>query len=195
MTTANFVKNICKKLGESPKATYSMVAIAAANGIFRPTFTMMKKGENPESKKYAALREGLTEAFAVPIYWVTGELAAKCGKSIVAKAMDKKFEKLEKAGKTYADNVKQEMKSAMIKKGESGLRLIGVCLAAGVIIPALCSVCVKPVMNKLKPQNNNNKLDIKENTVTQPQTVLPVQQINRPVFKNVSYSGMKVGGV
>ena len=40
---------------------------------------MMKKGENPESKKYAALREGLTEAIAVPSYIICGEIGSKLG--------------------------------------------------------------------------------------------------------------------
>lgn len=55
------------------------MAVAMANAIFRPTFTMLKKGENPESKKYAALRELITEVIAVPTYCISGILAGKFG--------------------------------------------------------------------------------------------------------------------
>ena len=74
---SNFIKNLCSKLGNNNKPLYPILAISCANGIFRPTFTMMKKGENPESKKYAALREGSTEVVAMPTYFVTGILGAK----------------------------------------------------------------------------------------------------------------------
>ena len=105
---ANFqtVKNICKKLGENNKPTYVVMAIATVKGICRPTFTMMDKTEKPETKKYTALREGLTEAIAIPVYWVCGEIAGKFGKYVVSKDMDKKFDKLAKEGKKYTDEVK-----------------------------------------------------------------------------------------
>lgn len=190
----NLIKNICKSLGENNKAIYPMIAIATANGIFRPTFTMLKKGENPESKKYAATRELLTEVIAVPTYWASGELMAKLGKYIASKATDINIKKLEQQGQTLTDKVKIDMKNAAVKKGQAGLMLIGVCTAAGLIIPALCSVAVTPIMSKLRPQKKES-LDIKENTVTPPQKVLPQHKIDRPVFKSISYSGMKVGGV
>lgn len=169
-----------------------MIAIASANGICRPTFTMLKKGENPESKKYAALRELLTEVIAVPTYWVSGELMAKLGKQIASRATDIKIQKLEAQGQKLTEKVKTDMKSSAVKKGQAGLMLIGVCTAAGLIIPALCSVAVKPVMNKISPKKG---LDIKENAVTPPAVLIPQQQITRPAFKNITQSGMKVGSV
>lgn len=192
MTLTNFIKNICHKLGNNNKSIYPVVAIATANGIFRPTFTMLKKGENPESKKYAALREGITEVIAVPTYWVCGELAAKCGKFIVSKAKDIEFAKMEKKGHMIAETTKQEMKSAAIKKGQAGLMLIGVCTAAGLIIPALCSLCVTPIMNKIgKKQPASTKIT-PENFGT---LIPPQKQIQRPIFKSTYTSGMKVGGL
>lgn len=179
-----------------------MIAIATANGICRPTFTMLKKGENPESKKYAALRELLTEVIAVPTYWVSGELMAKLGKYITSKAMDKKIAEMEKSGQVLSDKVKQNMKASAVKKGQAGLMLIGVCTAAGLIIPALCSVAVKPVMNKISAkkddenESDENKLDVKETSVTPPVMLIPPQQqIPKPVFQNMTNFGMKVGGV
>lgn len=194
MTKFNFLKNICESLGKNNKSIYPMVAIATANGIFRPTFTMLKKGENPESKKYAALREGLTEVIAVPTYWICGELAAKCGKIITSKAIDKKIKELEKAGQKLTQDAKEEMRSSAIKKGQSGLMLIGVCTAAGIIIPGLCSLVVKPIMEKIgKPKKT---LDVSSQT-PKTKTYLPINtpaQI-KPVYKNFSLGGMKVGGV
>ena len=137
MTVNQFIKNICKSLGNNNKSIYPVVAIATANGIFRPAFTMLKKGENPESKKYAALRECLTEIIAVPTYWFSGVLLGKCGKKIVDKAMDVKFANMEKNGKLLSENVKLHMKNSAIKKGQSGLMLIGVCFAAGTVLNAI----------------------------------------------------------
>lgn len=201
MAITNFIKKICKSLGENNKSIYPVVAIAAANGIFRPTFTMLKKGENPESKKYAALREAITEVIAVPTYWVSGVLAAKFGKKVAAKAMDQYFERQEKLGRILSDKVKQEMKNATIKKGQAGLMLIGVCTAAGVIIPALCSACVTPIMNKISPKKDKTSLDIKEIAVPQtPIKNVMVSQNNTlfkqpAIFRNTINPTMKVGGV
>ena len=200
MSIINSIKNICKSLGNNNKSIYPVIAIATANGIFRPTFTMLKKGENPESKKYAALREGITEVIAVPTYWASGVLAAQFGEQIMAKAMDNYFEKQKKQGRILSEDVKQEMKSSAIKKGKAGLMLIGVCVAAGIIIPALCSACVTPIMNKIAPQKDKPSLDIKENVVSNVTVSVPVVQQNstfvkRPIFRNTMNSGMKVGGV
>ena len=194
MSIVNTIKNICLKLGNNNKSIYPVVAIAIANGIFRPAFTMLKKGENPESKKYAALREGITEVIAIPTYWACGELAAKCGEWIVSKAKDKEFAKMEKKGKFLSQDTKLEMKSAAIKKGQAGLMLIGVCTAAGVVIPALCSVFVTPIMNKIG--KNPNHVSQKFDSLYTYKTFLPPdRQISRPVFKNMYSSGMKVGGL
>lgn len=171
-----------------------MIAIATANGICRPTFTMLKKGENPESKKYAALRELLTEIIAVPTYWASGELMAKLGKYITSKAVDKKIANMEKNGEVLTDKAKQNLKETTIKKGQSGLMLIGVCTAAGLIIPALCSVAVKPVMNKISVKKNFDTKE-HEDLTSSTKIIPPKQKITKPAFKSISNSGMKVGGV
>lgn len=46
---------------------------------------MMDKTESPDTKKYTALREGLTEAIAIPAYFVCGELSAKLQKFFILK--------------------------------------------------------------------------------------------------------------
>lgn len=61
------LKNLCIKLGENCKPTYPVMAIAAVKGICRPAFTMMDKKEEPKTKKYTAIREGLTEIIAIPV--------------------------------------------------------------------------------------------------------------------------------
>lgn len=209
---ANFqtLKNICKTLGENNKPTYVVMAIATVKGICRPTFTMMDKKEKPETKKYTALREGLTEAIAIPVYWACGELAAKFGKYVVSKDMDNKIAKLEQQGKSYTQEAKDEMKSAAIKKGKTGLMFIGVCTAALFIIPAVCSVIIKPIMNamgmqapqgdkKTEPQKLDIKEGVKENIPQTPKINQPIKQIERPqmanLYSSAKTSGMKVGGV
>ena len=191
---SNFIKNLCSKLGNNSKPLYPILAISCANGIFRPTFTMMKKGENPESKKYAALREGITEVVAMPTYFVTGILGAKLGEKIAVKAHEADIAKRIKAGEVISETVKQELKASAIKKGQAGLGLIAICFAAGVVIPALCSVVVTPVMKRIGKKPEQKTLDIKENAVTAPKVVHQTTPIVRPTFNNWN-SGMKVGGV
>lgn len=134
MSVNELIKRTCKKLGENNKPTYVVMAIATVKGIFRPLFTMMDKKENPETKKYTAVREGLTEAIAIPAYWGCGELAAKA------------------ASKLFKDK-------AIAKRAETNLMFMGVCGAALFVIPALCSVAIKPFMNAIgfkTPESKKN---------------------------------------
>ena len=80
MALADKLRKICLSLGKNNKPTYAVIAIASVKGICRPMFTMMDKTEKPETKKYTALREGLTEIIAIPVYWASGELAGSCSK-------------------------------------------------------------------------------------------------------------------
>ena len=141
---SKFIKNICEKLGKDNKPIYAVIAIATVKGICRPIFTMMDKKEDPQTKKYAALREGLTEVIAIPTYWTCGVLASKLSE------------------KVSQDNV-------LKARAKKNLMFLGVCTAALLVIPALCSVAIKPVMNKmgLKAPDKKDKptLDIKENVV------------------------------
>lgn len=222
MANFNTIKNICKKLGENNKPTYVVMSIAAVKGICRPTFTMMDKKEKPETKKYTALREGLTEVIAIPVYWGCGEIAAKFGKYVVSKGMDKKLAEFEAKGEKYTPEVKEAMKNASIKKGQTGLMFIGVCTAALFVIPAVCSAVIKPIMNAIglkapddnkKTKSGDKKLDITEGVkqeqsvnvaqaVQKVQAPQPLQQPVKPIEKpqmqtlfNGSASGMKVGGL
>ena len=189
----NFLKKICNSLGEHNDALYAVLAIAVFKGVMRPTFTMMDKKSDKETKKYAAFREGLTEAIAFASYIITHK---------IFKSLAPKLAK--KTGKSD-------------KKIANGLSLLSVCLTAGIIIPAVCNLTLKPVMdlvkkvsdkNKLKKGNDtvNGKLDIKEATSESKTNIATLRTVYSPVltpnskllmeslYKNRVQSGMKVGG-
>lgn len=98
MEINGLVKKIFTNLGENNKAVYAVMAIAVAKGTLRPIFTMRDKEQEPKSKKYTAIREGLTEAIAVPTYYLSGVIASK----LAPKFLD---EKLVKVGKKEENNL------------------------------------------------------------------------------------------
>lgn len=178
MDLASKFKNICKNLGENNKPTYVVMAIAAVKGICRPAFTMMDKKEEPKTKKYTAVREGLTELIAIPVYWACGELSAKVATKFLPKELQ--------------------------KKGAKNCMFIGVCAAALVIIPGLCSAAIKPIMDKFY-HNEQGKLAKALDITSQNETIPVKPTVNRnnavtkrPDFNTFSSRrdyGMKVGGV
>ncbi len=183
MSFGSAVKNICKSIGRDNNPAYAVVAIATAKGIFRPLFTMMDKKESPETKKYTALREGLTEVIAIPIYLLCGTLAGK-GSAL--------FKDPEKA-----------------KMAKHNLRFVGVCTAALIVIPGLCLLLVKPFTDKIfhknakdKTQNDEPaKLDVTSQTVELSHQKTPITQtgnfhnyaVKNINMSNFTNSGMKVG--
>ena len=172
-------KKLCENLGKSNKPTYAVMAIATVKGIARPTFTMMDKTEDPETKKYTAIREGLTEVVAIPTYWGCGELTAK-----LASKMNLAPEKLAAA--------------------QHNLMFVGVCTAALLVIPAVTSLIIKPLMKTLKARADKKK-NISEHKLDMVDS--STEKVLQPTFKSVqrplySYnnmpfraSGMKVGGI
>lgn len=181
-TLLNKFRKICLKLGENNKPTYVVMSIAAVKGICRPTFTMMDKKEEPKTKKYTAIREGLTEMIAIPVYWLLGEGSAKL------------------ANKFLPDELKA--------KGAKNGMLIGVCTAALLVIPGLCSLAIKPLMSKFY-HNEKGALAEKFDTISASSEVKknkvlssvysPVSRPSMQTFAGInrynnSY-GMKVGGV
>lgn len=133
------VKNILIKLGENNKPTYAVMAIAVAKGIARPLFTMSDKHADPETKKYTAIREALTEVVAIPTYYACGELAGKVAENL-------KFNNLPT----------EELRQYSRKNAKQNFMFLGVCTAALLVIPALASVTIKPFMKKIQ----ENKKDI-----------------------------------
>lgn len=183
MSIGSFFKGVCESIGKDNNPTYTVVAVATAKGIFRPFFTMRDKKESPETKKYTALREGLTEAIAIPTYLACSHLAGK-GSALIKDA-------------------------DAAKRAKHNLRVVGVCVAALLVIPGLCSLVVKPFTDKIfhknkdKADNQSAKLDITSGTEVitpaKPQVVSPVitgsyspafQHVN---IANYSNKGMRVG--
>lgn len=152
-------------------------------------FTMMDKHADYETKKYTAMREGLTEAIAIPCYMGVAWIANK-----VVTPMLYKGEKAAKAGKVFS--------------------FLGVCLAALVIIPAACSAAIKPIMNFIQDHKKkktccknaiaqNNILNEVKTDIVQAAPVAnvgaqPIQKIapkSYQAFTPMNYnSGLKVGG-
>ena len=209
MSIGNLLERICTRLGEKNKATYVVMAIATVKGICRPTFTMMDKKENPVTKKYTAIREGLTELIAIPVYWASGELAAKLGKALAKPKyfMDKELYKLHKAGQITPDvekafNSARKLAENNKAKLETNLMFIGVCTAALFVIPALCSVAIKPLMGVIQKNHKpeDKRLDVNTLRETSAPLYNPYFQHNDNLkylssFNKTSVSGMKVGGV
>lgn len=181
MSLTNGIKRIFESIGKDNNPAYVVVAIATAKGICRPIFTMMDKKESPETKKYTALREGLTEVIAIPTYLACGALAGK-----------------------GAALVKDPAKAKMAKHN---LRFLGVCAAALVIIPGLCSVIIKPFTDMIFHKNKKNepaRLDVTSQApdidISRNQKVGNVSQMPKtnPMFRSYNIdafanNGMKVG--
>lgn len=192
-TSKNGLKGLCVSLGKHNDALYAVLAIAVFKGIFRPTFTMMDKKEKPEVKRYAAFREGLTEGVAFVSYMVTSKV-------------------LKKIAKPICDAVRRP---EAIGQVEHSISFLAVCLSAGVVIPAVCNLTLKPMMDLYKnfqkkrncglekpEQLEEPKLDIKEKDVQTPVKTLSAYNSNvsgslLTLMQNnmaARNSGMKVGG-
>lgn len=191
------LKKVFVKLGENNKPTYAVMAIAVVKGIARPLFTMTDKHADPETKKYTAIREGLTEVVAIPTYFACGELAGKVA---------------DKLNFNHISNPKQQAFARQSAK--QNFMFLGVCTAALFVIPALASLTIKPFMKKIqedrikldKTIEKAHKLDIDDllddiddKDVLKQQT--PVFQAKKTVqnplvsYPSIKTSGMKVGGV
>ncbi len=186
MSVKESFKKICESLGKSNKPTYAVMAIATVKGIARPTFTMMDKTEDPETKKYTAIREGLTEVVAIPTYWGCGELTSKLAK-------------------------KMNLSESKLAAAEHNLMFLGVCAAALFVIPAVTSLTIKPLMKWLRARNEKknklmeNKLDITEgnNEVVNKDVIAAPKQTKKSLtslakmnyLPAVKVTDMKVGGI
>ena len=193
MGVKDVMKKIFVKLGENNKPTYAVMAIAVVKGIARPLFTMTDKHADPETKKYTAIREGLTEVVAIPTYYACGELTSKIGEKL-------KFDHLPKDQQAFA---KQSAKQNFM--------FLGVCLAALLVIPALASLTVKPFMKRIQENkkridnafDDDHKLDIEDlfdrDDVKKPSEVhFKAKKVVSPYQSTcfpIKSSGMKVGGI
>lgn len=185
----SLIEQLCYALGKNNDASYAVVAVATAKGIFRPMFTMMDKHQDHETKKYTALREGLTEAIAIPCYLGTAWAAKNIAAPLICKKLPKNTEK---AAKT--------------------LSFLGVCVAALVVIPAVCSVMITPIMDFLKEHPPKNLLILKSKhknpkfldiNIPQEKAVINKTNLQKPQlnklntyknFANIYNSNLKIGG-
>ncbi len=180
----NKLKDLCISLGKHNDALYAVLAIAMFKGVMRPTFTMMDKESDPKSKKYAAFREGLTEAIAFGSYIATHKMILPLAVPLAKKT------------------------GASPKKVKNGLSLLSVCLTAGIVIPLVCNLTLKPIMDGVsklfnkKDKKSDGKLDIKENAPQLPAVSMYSPKLNensKNLLNTVRITsmqnyGMKVGG-
>lgn len=124
-TLSKSCKNICTYLGKNNNALYGALTIAVSKGILRPTFTMMDNKQDRKSRVYTAFREGTTGAVAFGSYILTNHFVEKMAKPICEKA-------------------KIPEKIPQVK---STLSLISVSLTALFIIPSVCNVITKPLLD------------------------------------------------
>ena len=163
-------KNLCMSLGKKNKALYGALTIAMSKGILRPTFTMMDKKQEKNSRKYTAFREGLTGAVAFGTYLVTDGLVEKMTTHIAKKT----------------NNLKE------LPKMKSTLSLITVSLTALFVIPTICNLTTKPLMDALlKDKTPKNKTKIPQQ---------PIKQINfngyqNQLYRSRNFDGMRIGGI
>lgn len=189
------LKKVFVKLGENNKPTYAVMAIAVVKGIARPLFTMTDKHADPETKKYTAFREFLTEVVAIPTYFACGELAGKVA---------------DKLNFNHLPNSKQQAFAR--QSARQNFMFLGVCTAALLVIPALASLTIKPFMKKIQESGKNTsktiekvqKLDIDDlfddDSAEIKKPISPTFQAKRPINCQYNYTlpklgGMKVGGV
>lgn len=177
------ITNSIKYIGKNIKPYWPTVAVASAELIFRPLFTMMDRKSPEETKKYTALREAVTELIAAPTYLIVPILAAK-GSNLLKNADPK-----------------------TVKMAKHNLQILGTWTAALVVIPGLCSAVVKPftdkIYNKNKKDEPNNKLDITSQTtqiepvktpITQTGNLTKFSPVQTASIYNFANSNMKVGG-
>ena len=200
-------KNLTK-FGENNTPAVVSMGIAAAKGIFRPIFTMSDKKQDYETRRYAAWREGLTEAIAIPIYFLSGVVSKVVAKKLARPEYFMKKDILEKSrAGDKSPEVLNAVKQAEIlakenlPKIQTTIGFAGVCISALFLIPLICSLTIKPIMKKLE---RNKPLTDKQGS-TQPltkNTSLNNQQTFRrnmltkqSIYGPGVYNPMKVGGV
>ena len=128
----SFIHKLCDKLGENNKPIYTVAAIACGKGTVRPILSITDKKEAPDARKYAALRELMTEFIGVPTTLGLGLLGETIAKAITHKG------------------------SVKYKNANAVLSFLGICLAAGYFVPKFCNIGMPPVMKKLMPNYDPN---------------------------------------
>ncbi len=171
-------KDLCMSLGKNNKALYGALTIAVSKGILRPTFTMMDKKQERESRVYTAFREGLTGAVAFVSYLATDAVVEKLAHKLAEKT----------------NHLKE------LPKMQSTLSLITVSLTALFIIPGICNLTTKPLLNLFTGKKDQ---PLKKTSLTTAKNSQPVKSVNFGNYKTINpyhfsnfyNSGTKIGGV
>ena len=145
------INKLCEKLGENNKPIYTVMAIACGKGTVRPILSITDKKESPDARKYAALRELMTEFIGVPTTLALGM-----------------------AGEGIAGFFAKKG-SAKYKNANSVFSFLGICCAAGYFVPKFCNIGMPPIMKRLMPDydpnatasltNNTERVVTKTNTL------------------------------
>lgn len=211
MTLASNSEKIFMWFGKYISPAFVSASIAGAKGIFRPIFTLSDKKQDKDSRVYAALREGITEVIAIPVYLGSGALAKAISKKLARPKdmtkelfnaiIDKKvpFDVNKLAGTVYSE-ADAAIAAKNFFKMNGTLSMLGVFASALIIIPVLCTEVIRPIMRSIK--KNNEKKAAADISVVQTSEINQKQIYNNqhkpldsaPVFKAYS-CGMKVGGV
>ncbi len=171
-------KDLCMSLGKNNKALYGALTIAVSKGILRPTYTMMDKKQDRDSRVYTAFREGLTGAVAFVSYLATDAVVEKLAYHLAKKT----------------NHLKE------LPKMKSTLSLITVSLTALFIIPGICNMTTKPLLNfftgkRNKPSSKPASAVIKPHQPVKSVNFGNYKTINPYNFNSFYNSGMKIGGV
>ena len=197
----NVLEKQLTKFGSSNSPTFVAMSIAAAKGIFRPIFTMSDKKESLETKRYTALREGLTEIIAIPIYFISGVISQKVAETLanekyfISKDIYKKYKLGEQTPeiKNAIEHAKN-LAAVNLPKIKSNAAFIGVCASALFVIPMICSITIKPIMDKLEKRIGAQQTA----KPTVPKVSKTRTERNNPIFSGyamVNHYDMKVGGL
>lgn len=154
-------------MGDNPdSAIWVACTIALFKGIFRPIFTMRDKKSDPQTKKYTAIREALTELIAIPVYYAV----PKVGSKIII-------------NKFYKNATKITQKAV-----ETNVKFLGV-LASTAIIPAVCNFVQPPIMDSYSNYVKNKAA--KKEIIAQNNTITTIETTNKPSFSGANTLQMK----
>ena len=160
-----FIQKLCNRLGENNKPRYTVLAIACGKGTVRPILSITDKKEKPDARKYAALRELMTEFIGVPTTMTLGIIAENLTRFIVPK------------------------KSPRYKNVRSVMSFLGICMAAGYFVPKFCNIGMPPVMKKLMPNYDPNADGSAPASKTE---LAKVDKSNLNINNTVKKSGLQV---
>ena len=186
------------KFGANNSPTFVAMSIATAKGIFRPAFTMSDKHENYETKRYTAIRAGLTDLIAIPIYYTSGLISRSIAKkiSVPKNFMSRKIYTRYKAGERSDEIINavkhaEELAKINLPKAMSTAAFAGVCISALFLIPFICSATIKPIMNQIEKKGTGKNKNT-DNPVKKSEH--PYKNTYKAPYANLN-TGMKVGGL